>query len=82
MGWTMPDPSTSENLTQITISVDTLSALRGIATRQNISLSDALRQAINVNQFLVDAVADGATRILLKNGSHVQELRLLPGNRG
>ena len=77
----MPDGSTAQDLTQITISPDTLEALRKIAARQNISLSDALQQAISVSQLLVEAEGDRDTHVLLKKGSQVQELKLLPGNR-
>lgn len=76
----MPDASPS-NLTKITISTDTLNVLRRIAERQNISLSDALRQAVNVSQLLVDAEEDDSTRVLLKKGSRVQELRMVSGSK-
>jgi hypothetical protein len=77
----MPDASTPQDLTQITISTDTLDTLRRIAARQNISLSDALRQAISVSNLLVDAEGDRDTHVLLKKGGQVQELKLVPGNR-
>lgn len=77
----MPDASATSNLTQITISTDTLNSLRKIAARQNISLSDALRQAVNVSQLLVDAEEDNDTRVLLKKGSRVQELKMVSGNK-
>ena len=73
-------PTTSPEQTQITISADTLNALRDIATKQNISLSDALQQAINVGRLLV-AGKDQGTHILLKTGNKVEELKLLPGVR-
>ena len=78
----MPDASTPQNLTQITISTDTLDTLRRIAARQNISLSDALRQAISVSQLLVEADSDADTHVLLKKGGEVQELKLLGSRRG
>jgi hypothetical protein len=78
----MPDGSPPPELTQVTVSTDTLRALRKIAERQNISLSEALQQAVNVSHLLVDAEEDNDTRILLKKGSRVQELKLLSGNDG
>lgn len=74
----MSTPSSQPALTQITISTDTLQALREMAQRQNITLSDALRQAINVGKLLVHETNDKDTRILLKNGNQVRELKLLP----
>jgi hypothetical protein len=77
----MPDASAKSDLTQVTISTDTLNALHKIAAQQNISLSDALQQAVNVSQLLVDAEEDGDTRILLKKGTRVQELKMVSGNQ-
>jgi|GEM_PF-5311642 len=71
----------SQKVTQLTISVDTFNALREMAERQNISLSEALRQAINVSHLLVNEGRDQGTKILLKTGNQVRELTLLPGNR-
>jgi hypothetical protein len=78
----MPDAPSPSKLTQVTVSTDTLTALRKIAERQNISLSEALQQAVNVSHLLVDAEEDNDTRILLKKGSRVQELKLLSGKDG
>ena len=77
----MPDASAKSDLTQVTVSTDTLNALHKIAAKQNISLSDALRQAVNVSQLLVDAEEDSDTRILLKKGTRVQELKMVSGNQ-
>ena len=75
----MATASTSQDLTQLTISTDTLKALREMAERQNISLSEALQQAINVSHLLVDEGRDA--HILLKKGNQVRELKLVPGTR-
>jgi hypothetical protein len=48
-----------------------------LANMQNISLSDALRQAINVSNLIVKANADEDTKILLKKGDSIQELKLV-----
>ncbi|HZC43458.1 MAG TPA: hypothetical protein VE195_04740 [Acidobacteriaceae bacterium] len=76
----MSDASAKSDSTQVTISTDTLNALHKIAARQNISLSDALQQAVNVSQLLVDAEEDSDTRILLKKGRRLQELKMVSGN--
>ncbi len=77
----MPDAPVTSDLTQVTVSTDTLNALRKIAAQQNISVSDALQQAVNVSQLLVDADEDNDTRILLKKGNRVQELRMISGSK-
>ena len=82
MGEPMATASTSQDVTQLTISVDTLNALKEMADRQGISPSEALQQAISVSHLLVDEVSDQDTHILLKKGNQVRELTLLPGNRG
>lgn len=74
-------PTTTSEKPQITISPDTLKALREIAAKQNISLSDALQQAINVGHLLVDAGKNQNTHILLKTGNKIQELKLRSGTR-
>jgi hypothetical protein len=76
----MPDASPPSKLTQVTVSTETLNALRKIAAQQNISLSDALQQAVNVSQLLVDAEQDRDTRILLKKGSRLEELKMMSCN--
>ncbi len=78
----MPDASPSSSLTQIVISTETLNALRKIAEQQNISVSEALQQAVNVTQLLVDAEGDDDTRVLLKKGSRVRELKMVSGKDG
>lgn len=77
----MPEPSPPE-LTQVTISPETIRALQEIAAQQDISLSAALQQAVSVGHLLVEADRDKDTSILLKKGNQIQELKLLPGNRG
>jgi hypothetical protein len=76
----MPDGSPPPELTQVTVSTETLNALRKIAAQQNISLSEALQQAVNVSQLLVDAEQDSDTRILLKKGRRLEELKMVSCN--
>jgi hypothetical protein len=51
--------------------------LQRLAEIQKISLSDALRQAINVSELIVKANADPDTQILLKKNDSIQELRIV-----
>ena len=51
--------------------------LQDLAKVQKISLSDALRQAINVSKLVVDANEDKDTRILLDKGGKIQELKIV-----
>lgn len=51
--------------------------LQRLAETQKISLSDALRQAINVSELIVHANADPDTQILLKKGDSIQELKIV-----
>jgi hypothetical protein len=51
--------------------------LRDLADAQHISLSDALRQAINVTKLVVTANEDKDTRILLDKGGKIQELKIV-----
>jgi hypothetical protein len=51
--------------------------LLNLARMQNISVSEALRQAISVSDLIVNANADANTKILLKTGDSVQELKIV-----
>ena len=61
----------------VVFSSDQFAKLQNLARSQNISLSDALRQAISVSSLIVNANADANTQILLKQGNSVQELKLV-----
>jgi len=71
--------TTTDNSKRVNVvfSQDQFQKLQNLATSQNISLSDALRQAINVSDLIVDANNDKDTQILLKKGDAVQELKLV-----
>lgn len=51
--------------------------LEKLAAAQQISLSDALRQAINIADLVVGANSDPDTRILLQKGDRTQELKIV-----
>lgn len=70
-------PAGSTKRVNVVFSADQFNKLQNLATKQNISLSDALRQAINLSGLIVDANADKDTQILLKQGNSVQELKLV-----
>lgn len=61
----------------VVFSADQFNKLQSLANSQQISLSDALRQAISLSGLIVDANNDDDTQILLKKGSAVQELKLM-----
>ena len=51
--------------------------LEKLANMQQISLSDALRQALNISDLVVSANADPDTKILLQKGEKTQELKIV-----
>jgi hypothetical protein len=61
----------------VIFSKEQFETLQRLADMQKINLSDALRQAINVSELVVKANADPETKILLKKGDSVQELRIV-----
>ncbi len=61
----------------VVFSAEQYRKLENLARSQNISLSDALRQAINLSGLIVDANEDKDTQILLKKGNAVQQLKLV-----
>ena len=61
----------------VVFSPEQYATLQNLASMQGISLSDALRQAISVSDLIVHANADPDTKILLKTGDAVQELKIV-----
>ena len=61
----------------VIFSNDQYQTLQELAEKQNISLSDALRQAINVSKLVVDANEDKDTRILIDRCGKIQELKIV-----
>jgi hypothetical protein len=51
--------------------------LQKLAKMQNISISQALRQAINISDLIVSADKDEKARILINRGGKTQELKLV-----
>jgi len=61
----------------VIFSGDQYETLQRLAKLQNISLSDALRQAISLSDLIVNANADPETQILLRKGDSLQELKIV-----
>lgn len=61
----------------VIFSKEQFETLQRLADIQKINLSDALRQAINISDLVVKANADPETKILLKKGNSIQELRII-----
>ncbi len=51
--------------------------LQQLAQKQNISISDVLRQAIGLAKLIVDANADPNERVLIQRGNDVSELKII-----
>ena len=56
---------------------DQYQTLQELADKQNISLSDALHQAINISKVGVDANEDKDTRVLIDRGGKIQEPKIV-----
>ncbi len=70
-------PADTSKRVNVVFSADQFATLQRLASSQNINLSEALRQAINLSSLIVDANADKNTQILFKRGDNVQEMRLV-----
>jgi hypothetical protein len=73
---TMSAVSDDSKRVNVIFSKDQFDTLQKIASSQKITLSDALRQAINLSSLIVDTTAEKG-QILLKKGDNVQELKLV-----
>jgi hypothetical protein len=70
-------PAGGAKRVNVVFTADQFDKLQALATSQNITLSDALRQAISLSTLIVDANANPSTQILFKQGDNVQELKLV-----
>lgn len=73
---TVSSPAEAKRV-NVVFSPEQYNTLLNLARKQNITLSAALRQAINVSSLIVNADADKDTKILLKKGDSVQELKFV-----
>lgn len=71
-----PDADQTKRVNVI-FSNSTYNTLQDLASSQNISVSDALRQAINVSDLVVKANQDPKSRVLIDNAGQVQEIKLI-----
>jgi hypothetical protein len=69
--------STDSRRVNVIFSGDQYDTLQRLAKMQNISLSDALRQAISLSDLIVNANAEPDTKILLRKGDSLQELKIV-----
>jgi hypothetical protein len=70
-------PTDGNKRVNVVFTPDQFATLQRLATSQNINLSEALRQAINLSSLIVDANADKDTQILFKRGDNIQEMKLV-----
>ena len=61
---------------RLTITEDVLQQLQRLADSQNMSLSDALTQAIRVSDMVVRSVNSPDTKVLFKKGNKYTQLTL------
>ncbi len=59
---------------RLTMTEDKFDELRQLAATQNISLSEALTQAIDISRFVMQSIASPDTKLLLKKGRNYTEL--------
>lgn len=61
----------------VIFSDDQYKSLESLASKQEISISDALRQAIKISTLVVDANEDKDAKILFEKNGKIQELKLV-----
>ena len=59
---------------RLAITEETFAELRELAATQNISMSEALTQAIDISRYVKRSIADPDTKLLLKKGRKYSEL--------
>ncbi len=59
---------------RLTMTEDKFEELRQLAATQNISLSEALTQAIDISRFVMQSISSPDTKLLLKKGRNYTEL--------
>lgn len=62
---------------RLTITDSVLHKLQELAKAQNISVSDALTQAINISDVVVRKRAEPGTKVLFKKGNRYEQLLLV-----
>jgi hypothetical protein len=74
-----PTPALAEGSKRVNVvfTAEQFQKLQNLASSQKITLSDALRQAINLSGLIVDANNEKDAQILFKKGNVVQQLKLV-----
>lgn len=74
-----PTESNPANAKRVNVvfSLEQYNTLQNLARMQNITLSAALRQAIYLSNLILNAYAEKDTKILLKKGDSLQELKFI-----
>jgi hypothetical protein len=70
-------PAEGSKRVNVVFSAEQFNKLQNLARSQNISLSDALRQAISLSDLIVEANSEKGAQILFKKGNVVQQLKLV-----
>lgn len=73
----MPEQEDEGKRVNVIFSPQQYATLEKIATAQNISISQALRQAINISDLIVTADRDPDSRVLVEKNGKSQELKLV-----
>lgn len=61
---------------RLTITEDVMNKLQELAKTQNISVSQALSQAINISDVVIRQRSQSGTKVLFKRGNNYKELVL------
>jgi hypothetical protein len=70
-------PDQEDKRVNVIFSPQQYETLEKIAKAQNISISQALRQAINISDLIVSADQDPNSRVLVERNGKTQELKLV-----
>ena len=76
-GIKMPDQEGEPKRVNVIFSPEQYATLEKIANAQNITVSQALRQAINISDIIVTADRDPNSRVLVEKNGKTQELKLV-----
>jgi len=73
----MPEQEDEGKRVNVIFSPQQYAMLEKIASAQNITISQALRQAINISDLIVTADKDPTSRVLIEKNGQTQELKLV-----
>ncbi len=61
---------------RLTMTESVMNKLQELARAQNISVSDALEQAVNISDLVIRKKSEPGTKVLFKRGSQYEQLTL------